>query len=177
MNQLSDGYEALRSCSSDSQLENTQSLRTSDLISLFKYVLAVAKQIGEEKAWHILESCETEKRIEWLERNTNELETKGTEVEKAYKTFLLKYLNLDPKEVPIVEKTEKRLVYKSYNFCPVLNACKTLSLDTRRICKLVYEEPTQRFLSRLNPKLRFRRNYKKIRPYAGYCEEVIELEE
>lgn len=100
---------------------------------------------------------------------------KGTEVEKADNIFLLKYLN--PDEVPVVEKTEKKIVYRSYNFCPVLEACKALNLDTRKICKLVYEEPTQIFLSKLNPRLKFKRNYKRIRPYADYCEETIELEE
>jgi hypothetical protein len=78
---------------------------------------------------------------------------------------------------PIVKKAEKKIVYRSYDFCPVLEACKALGLDTRRICKLAYEAPTQRFLSRLNPELRFRRNYERIRPHARYCEEVIELEE
>ena len=157
--------------------QTVKDVQTADFIRLFEYVLAVAKQSGEEKALHLLRECVTERRKKWLEENLDKLEMKGTEVEKAYEVFLLKYLNLNPNEVSVVEKTEKRIVYRSYNFCPVLEACKALNLDTRKICKQVYEEPTQMFLSKLNPKLKFRRNYEKIRPYTDYCEEIIELEE
>ena len=152
-------------------------MQTSVFVRLFEYVLAVAEQIGEETAWRILGNCVVKRRKRWLETNQGKLNVTGTEVERAYDAFLLKYLNLNPDEVPIVEKTEKKLIYRSYNFCPVLEACKALNLDTKRICKLVYEKSTQIFLSTLDPRLKFKRNCKKIRPYADYCEEIIELRE
>ena len=157
--------------------QDVQKMQTSVFVRLFEYVLAVAEQIGEETAWRILGDCAVERRKRWLETNQDKLSVTGTEVEKAYDVFLLKYLNLDPEEAPIVEKTEKKIVYRSHNFCPVLEACKALNLDTKRICKLVYEKPAQIFLSTLNPRLKFKRNYKKIRPYTDYCEEIIELRE
>lgn len=154
-----------------------QKTQTSDFIRLFEYVLAVAKLVGEETAWRVLGNCLVERRKRWLEANRAKLDAEGTEVEKAYNVFLLKYLNLNYSEVPIIEKTEKKITYRSYNFCPVLEACRALNLDTREVCKLAYEEPTQAFLSWLNPRLQFKRNYGKIRPHHDCCEESIELEE
>jgi hypothetical protein len=43
--------------------------------------------------------------------------------------------------------------------------------------KKAYHRPVQAFLSFLNPKLRFDRNYEALRPYQAYCEEIIALEE
>lgn len=141
-----------------------QKTQISNYVRLFEYVLAVAKLVGEEKAWRVLCNLIVDNREKWLQNNWEKMDVKGIEVERAYNIFLLKYLNLDPNEVPIVKKTKKKIVYRSYNFCPVLEACRTLNLDTKRICRLVYEEPAQRFLTGLNPKLRFKRNYEKIRP-------------
>jgi hypothetical protein len=50
-----------------------------------------------------------------------------------------------------------------------------LGLDTREVCKKVFEKPTEKLIQEINPRLKFTRNYKKIRPYADYCEEIIEL--
>ena len=52
---------------------------------------------------------------------------------------------------------------------------RILGLDTRYVCKKVYEAPTQTFMKRIHPKLRFSRNYDAIRPHSDYCEETIEL--
>lgn len=32
-------------------------------------------------------------------------------------------------------------------------------------------------MKQIHPKLKFTRNYEKLRPYFTYCEEIIELEE
>jgi len=36
-----------------------------------------------------------------------------------------------PREGEIVEKTDKKLVMRWWNYCPVLEACKKLGLDMR----------------------------------------------
>lgn len=61
------------------------------------------------------------------------------------------------------------------NFCPTLEACKILGLDTRIICKNVNEKPTDALVKQLNNKLEFARNYEKLRPYCDYCEEMFYL--
>jgi hypothetical protein len=57
-----------------------------------------------------------------------------------------------------------------------LDTGKCNKLDTREVCKAIYERPTEDLIRRLNPKLRFTRNYDCIRPYSDYCEEIIILE-
>ncbi len=138
-------------------------------IELYESALEKYVEIGDE-AWKEVAQDLLQKRLRWLEKNRN---LTGTPVEKAFKAICLK-LEIDPKDLQIVEKTKKRIVYRSYNFCPTLEACKVLGLDTRKICRLTTEEPMQKFLEAIDPKLRFTRNYEKIRPYCEYCEETIE---
>jgi hypothetical protein len=40
-----------------------------------------------------------------------------------------------------------------------------------------YHKPVQAFLSKIDPRLRFDRNYEALRPHTVYCEEIITLEE
>ncbi|MFQ5914941.1 MAG: hypothetical protein ACE5JS_17370 [Nitrospinota bacterium] len=119
------------------------------------------------------------KRLRWWEENRQRLVNLGVErlpiLDRAYRVFYIEYLGLDPKEVPIVERSERRLVIHSYNFCPVHHACADLGLDTRDVCKAVYERPVNDLLGQIHPGLRFRRNYNAIRPHAPYCEEIIEV--
>jgi len=48
-------------------------------------------------------------------------------------------------------------------------------LDRLVIYKLAYHKPVELFLRKISRKLRFDRNYDRIRPYAPYCEEIILL--
>ncbi len=149
-----------------------------DFIELFQTILSVSNEIGFDKALEYLEKCVIEKRIAWLNENLNKIEKTGNPIDDAYKIFYEIYLGISaPKDGEIVEKTKKKLITRWWNHCPVLEACKRLGLDTREICKKVYHKPTQLFLSKINPKLKFDRNYSHIRPYVPYCEEIITLEE
>ncbi len=120
------------------------------------------------------------KRLRWWEENRERLVNLGVErlpiLDRAYRIFYIEYLGLDPKEVPIVERSERKLVIHSYNFCPVHHACADLGLDTRDVCKAIYERPVNDLLQQIHPGLRFRRSYHAIRPHAPYCEESIELD-
>jgi tRNA(Arg) A34 adenosine deaminase TadA len=41
------------------------------------------------------------------------------------------------------------------------------------VCRAVYEKPTQAFLSRIDPELRFMRDYDGLRPDHDHCKEMI----
>lgn len=85
-------------------------------------------------------------------------------------------MGLDPREVPVVYEDERTIIWRSVNFCPTLAACCRLGLDTRSVCRAATEGSVQALIARLDPRLRFSRNYATgIRPYADYCEEKIEL--
>jgi hypothetical protein len=150
-------------------------LKISRALHLFRYVQAVAKEIGERRAWSILESCITDMALEWYKKNRKELVQEKPLLEHAFDVYYFRHLNLNPKDVEIVEKSENRLVCRWRNFCEVLEACKMLGLDTRIVCKEVYETPGKTLLKQISPALNFRRNYDKIRPYADFCEEIIEI--
>ncbi|MFX1572857.1 MAG: nucleoside deaminase [Promethearchaeota archaeon] len=114
-----------------------------------------------------------ERRKKWFHDNQILIDKlTGSDIEIAYKLLSMKF-KVKEEEIPIIEKTNKKLVFHSRNFCPSLEACKILGLDTRMICKAIFEESTDGFIKLINPELKFTRNYEKIRPYKDYCEEII----
>lgn len=117
----------------------------------------------------------SKKRISWFHKQKIQQDAKDPLL-AAYQLFLKK-LGISADEAPIVEKQKNRLVIHSKNFCPTLEACKILDLDTRIVCKQLNEGPTQELLQQLNPNLRFKRNYNCLRPYKPYCEEMIIMDD
>jgi len=115
------------------------------------------------------------KRLRWIKENKDKLNLTSSLPRQAYEILFFQYMNLDPREVPVIYEDEKKIVWRSYNFCPVLEACKKLKLDTRIVCKKGLEESVQDFVGCIDSRLKFSRSYKKIRPYKEYCEESIEL--
>ncbi len=132
---------------------------------------------GGSDAWGKAGQDLLKQRITWFESRKESIlaELQGTEVEKAYQLILMK-LGIDERDAPAVEKSEVRVVFHSINPCPALQACVILGLDTREVCALHTEKATDELIKRINPNLRFTRNYEKVRPHASYCEEVITLE-
>lgn len=145
-------------------------------IALTQTIINLVKTLGKEKAAEIIKTTSSKKRVSWYRENKDKLELEGsTELERAFEIVLLKYIGCKPDEVPIVKKSEKRIVWRSYNPCPVLEACKRLGIDMREFCKRAYELPASKFFEIINPHIRFGRDYGKIRLYTEYCEEFIEL--
>lgn len=142
---------------------------------LFAYIQRASSIMGRDRAWRILEDLVKEKRMAWMDRRRIFCKRGENPVDRAFELFYKNYLRLSLRDVEIVEKSDKRIVMRWRNPCPTLEACKALGLDTRYVCKMVYENPTQGFIKRVDDRLRFSRNYDAIRPYATYCEETIEL--
>ncbi len=92
---------------------------------------------------------------------------------EAFELFFFAYMGRIPEEFPVAEETPDRITWLSDDPCPTLSACSTLGLDTREVCRAVSERPVQTFLSRLDPRLRFVRDYTTIRPHAAHCREQI----
>lgn len=132
------------------------------------------RKAKKENNWKVLEKELWERRLRWFEKNKKSLNLKGDDLEKAYQLILLK-IGIKTVEAPVISKTKTKLIFHSKNFCPALEACEILGLDTRRICKKIFEKSTEELIKKINLKLKFTRNYKKIRPYTNYCEEIIKL--
>lgn len=113
------------------------------------------------------------KRLKWFSENRPLFETGGNDIlDRAYQLFLYK-LGITAAEAPVVSRNERSLVLHSRNFCPTLEACSILDLDTRFVCRHLTEKPTTELLRQLHPGLRFTRNYERLRPHSPYCEEFI----
>lgn len=118
-----------------------------------------------------------QRRLAWFDAKRDEFTFLGSDpLESAYRLLLCRF-GISEEEAPIVERTAHRLVFHSQNFCPTLEACQILGLDTRRVCKGYNENSAEVLIRQIDPRLRFTRNYEKIRPYAEYCEEMILIEE
>jgi tRNA(adenine34) deaminase len=115
------------------------------------------------------------RRTKWFEENRNSFDFVTDDLLDSGYKLLLERFHITSEEAPIIEKTNKEIIFHSINFCPTLEACKILGLDTRYICKKMNEMSTDILLKQINPCLRFSRNYDKLRPYSEYCEEMISI--
>ena len=118
----------------------------------------------------------SKKRLRWYAEHGHRLTAGGEDIlQAAYRVFLQK-LGITEDQAPIVQRDEKHLTLHCNNYCPTLEACNLLGLDTRFVCKYLTEKPTTDLIRQIHPKLRFTRNYYHIRPHSDYCEEMIILE-
>ncbi len=116
------------------------------------------------------------RRLKWFEENHGRFEFINDDILNSGYRLLLTRFGIEEDEAPIIEKSDKRIVFHSKNLCPTLEACKILGIDTRQICKQLNENSTDLLIKQINPQLTFSRNYEKLRPYADYCEEMISIE-
>jgi tRNA(Arg) A34 adenosine deaminase TadA len=82
-------------------------------------------------------------------------------------------MGLSADELPVASETETEIMWLSRNRCPTVEACQSLGMDTRRVCRAAFEKSTQALVSQLDPQLRFLRSYTEIRPHADHCREWI----
>jgi hypothetical protein len=149
-----------------------------DSTRLFQAILAVMQETRLEGGLALLEKCVTEKRLAWLDKNLEGQERTGDPLWDAYHIFYEVYLGISPpQDGEIIERSPQRIVTRWWNRCPTLEACQKLSLDTRQVCRLAYHQPVQAFLLKIDPRLRFERNYAAICPHQAYCEELIIMDE
>jgi hypothetical protein len=157
-------------------IKNAYQKSKGDPTKLFQTVMGVVEKIGMDAALAVLEQCVSESWMSWLDNNLTKQEKTSTPITDASRILYEQYLRLSlEKDGDVVALTDETLVVRWRNNCPVLDACLELGMETSEICRKVYHKPVQDFLSRIDPRLRFERNYKTIRPYGPYCEERIAL--
>ncbi len=148
-----------------------------DATSLFQALLAAARETGLDEALGFLEGCVIARRLAWWERVGKDLPRSGEPLADGYQIFYGRYLGLTaPNDGVIVSTTPNKMVTRWWNPCPTLEACQKLGLDTRQVCRKVYQRPVQALLQQIDPRLRFDRNYPVLRPYGAYCEEILSIE-
>ena len=124
--------------------------------------------------WWRLERDLAARRVAWFDTPAGRAAlTPRPTPRQAFETLFFAYMGLAAAEVPVVDESADAIVWESKNPCPTLEACAMSGRDTRKVCRAVTERPTQHFLSRLDPELRFQRDYGRIRPHAPHCRESI----
>ncbi len=122
------------------------------------------------------DDASTHRRIAWFQSEVSLPDLSvGDPKELGYRV-LLKRFGITENQAPIVHRDATTLVFHSKYFCPTLEACLILGLDTRTVCKVYNEHATDILVKQIDPGLRFTRNYAKLRPYTPYCEEMISIE-
>lgn len=116
------------------------------------------------------------RRVSWFQENQNKFGFINNDILNSGYELLLTRFGITTAEAPIVKKSDQQIVFHSQNFCPTLEACKILGLNTREVCKKVNENSTNVLIKQIDSRLKFSRNYEKIRPYTDYCEEMISFE-
>ena len=131
---------------------------------------------ADDAAFRALNEDSTRRRVAWFAQHRAEFALPTDDSLEAGYRLLLARFGITPAEAPIVSRSEYAITFHSQNFCPTLEACRLLGLDTRHVCRCINEDSTNALLRQLDPRLRFSRNYEKLRPFAPYCEETISLE-
>lgn len=116
------------------------------------------------------------KRIAWF-KDADLAQARGNHdaLETAYRVLLLK-LGIREQQAPISLRTEAEIRFHSRNWCPTLEACRILGLETARVCRLYNESSMDALIKMVDPRLTFSRNYQRMRPGHDYCEEIIRFE-
>ena len=100
---------------------------------------------------------------------------KNITTKDIYELFYLNFLKVPKEECKIIEMTDRKLVTRCKNECPILDLSLDLNIDTKQSCRRISEGPCKYFLRKLNKNITFKRNYNHIRPYEKDCEETIIL--
>ena len=130
---------------------------------------------ADEAALCALNEDSIRRRTAWFTENSDRFARLSDDPVRAAYTLLLARFGITSEEAPVIFGDETRIVFHSQNFCPTLEACKRLGLDTRYVCKRLNEDATNRLIQLIDPRLRFSRNYEYLRPYSPFCEEMIWL--
>jgi tRNA(Arg) A34 adenosine deaminase TadA len=115
------------------------------------------------------------RRTKWFHDNKSSFDFITKDLLHSGYRLLLERFRIKEEEAPVIRKSDQEIVFHSMNFCPTLEACKILALDTRHVCKRLNESSTNTLLKQIDCRLNFSRNYTKLRPYTEYCEEMITI--
>ncbi len=102
------------------------------------------RRVGRLRQWkyHLLEEEVVGKRLEWAQRNYPDSDKlQPLSLRRACELFLLEYFGFPEADAPVISEGETEIVWLSQDDCPTLNACEKAGLDTREVCRAVYEKP------------------------------------
>jgi hypothetical protein len=108
---------------------------------------------ADEAALRALNEDSVQRRTAWFEENKSRFAfLSGDPLDAAYRLLLARF-GIPPEEAPITFQDETRIMFHSQNFCPTLEACQILGLDTRYVCKHLNDDATNRLIQLIDPRL------------------------
>lgn len=163
------------------ELEERRKIAESQIPRFLEFLKEVPGLQGKELEEHLsnLETQYIQRKNDWANQNQSALSPQPEEtlIDCARRVLYKLNLYLPEGYITVIEKKEGRLVTEFRDRCPILDACQQLGLDTRIICRKVFHAPYQTVLSRVNPRLKFNRDYEHgLRPYHDCCVEIITVE-
>ncbi len=94
--------------------------------------------------------------------------------EQAHRIVFFEHMGILPEHSIVSRIKPNKIRIESYNFCPYLEACNRLNMDTCTVCREIGEPSIREMMKVIDPALVFSRNYRHLRPRASFCEEFIE---
>ena len=145
---------------------------------LLAYVMEVGKLIGMDRAYEVLSELMVAEGEEWSSSELEKLDIRGIDALSGWellKNFkqMLGLETVKPEEHVITERSPDKVIVRCTAWCPILQACRELSIPTRRACESIMLSFERGVLKVLNPKLKL--TVGKIRPEDKYCEYIIEV--
>jgi tRNA(Arg) A34 adenosine deaminase TadA len=124
--------------------------------------------------WATVERANLAERIAWWEGRAR---PPRPTPRAGFEALVLGSLGVAGDQIAIRSEDESAIFWERRDPCPTLAACESLGLDTRVVCRRVCEKPAQMFLSHIDPRLRFVRDYARLRPRgSGCCEGIIRVD-
>lgn len=121
----------------------------------------------------------TRRRVKWFKDNGSEALEKYDGLpdhEKACRIIVYDHMKIKQDENSRIELvTNDFLILYSANFCPYLEACKLLGMDTVEVCRDIGEQSIQALAQLVNPMIVFGRDYDHLRPNKDFCWEYFML--
>jgi tRNA(adenine34) deaminase len=133
---------------------------------------------ADDETLRRLNADSTNRRTQWFRENVTDFQFINHQdlLYSGYQLLLTRF-GITEEQAPVIKKTVREIVFHSMNFCPTLEACKILGLDTRTVCQAMNESSTDALIKQIDPRLKFARNYDQLRPYTNYCEEMIFIDD
>jgi len=154
-------------------------------VRLFSTILEKGLSKEElERRLELIEQIIIEKRLKWYEKNKRQLaylRKRGiSDLQRAVGLLYAYHMKVFEgiTVVPFldIEQGIFSVDIQARNFCPYLEAFKRMRIkpeDSVRLCQQVLERPCQVIVGKVNPNIRFFRDYGHVRPLADYCDETM----
>jgi hypothetical protein len=144
---------------------------------LLPHLLRLLPQAGIAVRWEEINEMVIGRRLQWAVEHSAILSSyeQLAPLEKVMRFIYLDHLHIRLEDLDVMMENGRRLVIRCRNWCPYLEACNRLAIDTRVVCRRINHDCFVLLAQFIDPRLSYTRNYELLRPHGSYCEETWEL--